>query len=105
MCTLVTIGIPFYNASQFLEYAIKSVINQTYTNWELILVDDGSTDDSLSIARSFNDQRIKILSDGVNKGLVSRLNEIILNSRGSYIARMDADDIMHFERIEKQIFE
>jgi len=69
----------------------------------LILVDDGSTDDSLSIARSFNDQRIKILSDGVNKGLVSRLNEIILNSRGSYIARMDADDIMHFERIEKQI--
>ena len=61
---LVTVGIPFYNSARFLKNAIQSVINQTYTDWKLILIDDGSTDTSLSVASSFIDSRIEIISDG-----------------------------------------
>lgn len=100
---VVTIGIPFYNAEKYLEDAIVSVVNQTYKNWNLILMDDGSTDRSLEIAKRFANEKISIVSDGENRGLVYRLNQIVELAGGSYYARMDADDIMHFERIEKQI--
>ena len=60
---LVTIAIPFYNAEKFLNLAIQSVCNQTYDNWELLLIDDGSTDSSLIIANSFKDNRIRVFSD------------------------------------------
>jgi len=100
---LVTIGIPFFNASQFLADAIKSVRNQTYKNWELILIDDGSSDNSLLIAKSFNDPKIKLLHDGKHLGLVKRLNHIAEIANGKYLARMDADDIMHHDRIKIQI--
>ena len=105
MCNdiLVTIGIPFFKDKEYLSAAIQSVINQTYQNWELILMDDGSSDGSLEIAKSFKDKRIRIVSDGKNKGLPSRLNEIVGLARGEFVARMDADDIMHPERIEKQV--
>ena len=100
---LVTIGIPFYKDRKFLSEAIQSVLNQTYQNWELILLDDGSSDGSLDIAQSFKDKRIRIVSDGKNRGLPTRLNEIVELAKGEYVARMDADDIMHPERIEKQV--
>lgn len=100
---LITIGIPFYRDAMYLRYAIQSVINQTYTNWELILIDDGSTDGSLDIANSFRDSRIRVVYDGVNKGLPKRLNEIVTLANGDYVARMDADDIMAIDRIEKQV--
>lgn len=100
---LISIGIPFFNAQEFLAYSVLSVLNQSYANWELILLDDGSTDNSLSIARSFNDKRISVLSDGKNLGLVTRLNQLIEVSKGKYIARMDADDIMHPDRLAKQV--
>jgi len=100
---LVTIGIPFYNCEDFLKAAIKSVLAQTYTSWELILIDDGSTDKSLQIALSFKDDRIRVISDGENKKLPSRLNEIITEAKGDYIARMDADDMIDPYRLEKQI--
>ena len=100
---LVSIGIPFYNCEKYLEFAIKSVINQSYSNWELILLDDGSADNSINIARSFIDKRIKIVSDGENKGLVFRLNQLTKLATGKYYARMDADDIMHFDRIKTQV--
>ena len=100
---MVTIGIPIYNAARFLRDAILSVINQTYSDWTLILLDDGSTDESLSIARSFDDERILLISDGENRGLVSRLNQLIDMCRTKYIVRMDADDIMHPKRLEYQI--
>lgn len=102
---LVTIGIPIYNAEKYLADAINSVINQTYTNWELLLVDDGSTDNSIEIAKDFVnfDSRIRLISDGINRGLVFRLNQIIDLSKTNFIARMDADDIMLPERLEKQI--
>lgn len=105
MSPLITIGIPFYNAEDYLIDAIKSVVVQTYKNWELILIDDGSTDNSLAIAQQFSeeDSRIRVISDGINKKLPARLNQIIHEAKGEYIARMDADDFMHSERIEKQL--
>ena len=102
---MVTIAIPFYNAEQFLSLAIDSVIAQTYPNWQLLLVDDGSTDNSLKIAREYaqKDNRISVFSDGENKNLGFRLNQIPSLVNTKYLARMDADDIMHPERIERQI--
>lgn len=99
----ITVGIPFYNAEKYLGDAILSVINQTYTDWQLILVDDGSTDNSLEIAKSFVNDKISVVQDGMNKGLVYRLNQIVGLADGDYYARMDADDIMHFQRLERQI--
>lgn len=101
---MITVGIPIYNAEKYLADAIKSVLAQTFQNWELILVDDGSKDKSLEIARDFEkqDSRIRVLSDGKNKKLPARLNQIIAESKGEYIARMDADDIMFPDRLEKQ---
>jgi len=100
---IVTIGIPIYNAEKFLESAIKSVLNQKFTKFELILTDDGSTDRSLEIAKSFSDTRITVLSDNLNKGIGYRLNEQIGFAKGKYFARMDADDVMFPERIEEQV--
>ncbi|TXK75420.1 glycosyltransferase family 2 protein [Mesonia sp. HuA40] len=102
---MVTIGIPFYNSQDFLEEAILSVIEQSFTNWQLILIDDGSTDNSLSIAKNYEKQdfRIKVVSDGVNKGLAYRLNEIAQLTTTQFLVRMDADDIMHPIKIEKQL--
>lgn len=99
----ITIGLPFYNAEDYLELAIKSVFAQTYQDWELILMDDGSTDRSLEIAKSINDPRVSVYSDGKNKKLAARLNEIVGLTNNEYIARMDADDLMATHRIETQI--
>lgn len=103
--TYVTIGIPFYNAGKYLEGAICSVLAQTHTSWELILIDDGSTDQSLEIAKAYaqSDNRIRVLSDGKNKKLASRLNQIIHEAKYDLIARMDADDLIPNDRIEKQV--
>ena len=98
----ISVGIPFYNAEDYLEYAIKSVLAQSFKNFELILIDDGSTDNSLKIARSFKDSRIKVFSDGKNKKLPYRLNEIIHLAKYDYIARMDADDLMDVDRLKIQ---
>lgn len=101
----VSIGIPFYNAENFLGNTIKSIIAQQYSCWELILVDDGSSDNSLNIAKYYanRDSRIRVISDGENKKLPARLNQLISESKGAYVARMDADDIMHPQRLEKQL--
>ncbi|WP_237276356.1 glycosyltransferase family 2 protein [Tenacibaculum ovolyticum] len=100
---LISIVIPFYNNETTLLDAIKSVFAQTYQNWELILLNDGSVDTSLKIAKSINDQKVRVVSDGINKGLVFRLNQAPTIAKGNYIARMDADDLMHPERISKQM--
>lgn len=100
---LVTIGIPFYNAEKFIENAILSIINQTFTQWELILLDDGSTDNSLNIVFRYANGKIKILSDGENRGLPYRLNQSVSLANGLYYSRMDADDIMHIERLKIQV--
>ena len=102
---MISIGIPFYNSAEYLSFAISSVLTQTYEHWELILADDGSSDNSLAIANMYaeEDSRIRVVSDGRNKKLPYRLNQLIEESTGDLIARMDADDIMHPERLEKQL--
>ena len=99
----VSIGIPFYNPGDFFKASITSILKQTFTDIELILLNDGSSDNSLDIANSFQDSRIKVISDGENKGLPYRLNQLIDLSQGDFIARMDADDVVSLERIEKQV--
>lgn len=96
----VTIGISFYNAELTLLDAVRSVFAQTHKNWELILVDDGSTDRSLELARSINDPRVTVYSDGKNRKLAGRLNQLVGLAKYSFIARMDADDMMDPSRIE-----
>lgn len=99
----VSVGIPFYNNQDTLLTAIRSVFAQTYQDWELILVDDGSRDNSLTIAQSIRDNRVKVIHDGENHGLAYRLNQIASLATGEYLARMDADDMMHPQRLEKQL--
>lgn len=99
----VSIGIPFYNAENTLLDAVRSVFAQTHQNWELILIDDGSSDRSLELAKSINDPRVQVYSDGQNKKLAARLNEIIDLASFDFIARMDADDLMARDRIEKEL--
>jgi len=100
---LITVGISFYNSELYLKFAIDSIIKQTYSYWKLILIDDGSSDRSLEIANSYKDERISVLSDGINKGFQIRLNQLIEATDSVYFARMDADDIMHPQRLEKQV--
>jgi glycosyltransferase involved in cell wall biosynthesis len=99
----VTVAIPFLNAASTIEDAVRSVLSQTFSDWELILLDDGSTDDSLSRVKSIADQRISVVSDGKNLGLAKRLNQIAALANCEYLARMDADDLMHPERLSEQI--
>lgn len=102
-CPLVSIGMPVRNCEETLQAALKSVLSQTYSNWELLLINDGSSDESLEIAKGFFDSRIKIHSDGEFRGLITRLNEAIAMSRGRYFARMDGDDVAYPERLERQV--
>lgn len=100
---LVTIAIPFYNNRDTIVDAVKSVFAQTYTNWELLLVDDGSTDGSLELVNQIQDPRVEVITDGINRGLVYRLNQISALGKGNLLARMDADDLMVPVRIQKQV--
>jgi glycosyltransferase involved in cell wall biosynthesis len=100
---VVTVGLPFYNNENTLLDAIRSVFAQSFEDWELILMDDGSTDGSLEIARSVNDPRVRVISDGQNRKLPTRLNQIHREAAGQYSARLDADDLLHPERLAKQI--
>lgn len=99
----ISVGIPIFNAEEYLAFAVQSVLNQTFKEFELILLDDGSTDNSLNIAKSFDDPRIRIISDGKNLGLPARLNQITQLAKYDLIARMDADDLIPSDRLEKQV--
>ena len=101
--TPISIGIPFYNAESTLLDAVRSVFAQTHTNWELILIDDGSTDRSLELAKSIKDPRVRVYYDGKNRRLAARLNQLTGLAKYDFIARMDADDLMSPVRLEKQI--
>lgn len=99
----VSIAMPVYNAEAYLKYSIESILNQTYQDIEFLIVNDGSIDNSLSLIKSYNDSRIKLLSHSVNKGLSYSLNEAVRLASGKYIARMDADDISVANRIFLQV--
>jgi glycosyltransferase involved in cell wall biosynthesis len=100
---LVSIGMPVFNCEKTLRIAVRSILNQTYSNWELILIDDGSSDKTLEIANSFQDPRIKVVNDGLNQRLQIRLNQAIVLSNGKYFARMDGDDVSYPERLQRQV--
>ena len=99
----VTIAIPFYNAEETILDAVRSVFAQTHENWELLLIDDGSKDKSLELVQQIKDPRVSVYSDGKNLKLAARLNQIVDLAKYDYIARMDADDLMSPDRIEKLI--
>lgn len=100
---LVTIGMPCYNVEPFIAFAINSILKQTYQNFELIITDDGSTDGTLDVIRQIKDERIILVSDGENHGISYRLNQQISIAKGEFFVRMDGDDIMFPDRVEKEI--
>jgi len=100
---LVTIGLPVYNGASTLRVAVESILQQTYQNWELILLDDASSDESSAVMHSFHDSRIRLVEGDKNLGLSARLNMAIDMAKGEYFARMDQDDISFPNRIKKQV--
>ncbi len=100
---LVSIALPVYNGAETLAIAIRSILQQSTQAWELIILDDGSTDHSLEVVRSFNDPRIRLIEGQENIGLSARLNMAVELSKGLYFARMDQDDISLPQRIETQL--
>ncbi|WP_419902635.1 glycosyltransferase family 2 protein [Kiloniella sp.] len=100
---LLTIALPVYNGGNTLRVAVQSILDQTFTDWELYIIDDGSSDGAVEALPQSSDPRIHVLRDGNNKGLSSRLNEAVQMAQGTYFARMDHDDICHPERFSKQI--
>lgn len=99
---LVSIILPVFNGQTTLMAAIESILTQTYGNFELIVIDDGSQDRSVEIVKQFSDKRIQLLTQ-TNKGLAKTLNVGIVHSNGDFIARQDQDDISMPTRIEKQV--
>lgn len=99
----VTVLLPVYNAAQFLCEAIESILSQSYTDFELLIVNDGSTDSSNEIVSSFIDSRIRVLRNEKNIGLIASLNRGIAEAKGKYIARMDADDVSLPNRLQQQV--
>lgn len=99
----ISIGMPVFNCGRTVAAAITSILNQTLTDWELLIIDDGSTDNTLEIVTSFHDPRITIARGVDNKGLPARLNECVAQARGRFFARMDGDDIAYPERLECQL--
>lgn len=100
---LITVAMPIFNAGKYLRLAVLSIVKQTFTNWELLIIDDGSTDSALDSIANIKDDRIRILRDGENKGLAARLNEAVDLAQGQYFARMDQDDVSYPERFERQL--
>ncbi|MEI8033173.1 MAG: glycosyltransferase [Chlorobiaceae bacterium] len=100
---LVTVLMPVFNGKKYLNTAIESILNQTYGHFELLILDDGSTDGSMNIVSSYKDSRIRLISSPENVGIEKTLNRGIELAQGKYIARMDCDDISLPHRLECQV--
>jgi glycosyltransferase involved in cell wall biosynthesis len=100
----ISVIMSVYNGEKYLKLAVESILNQSFKDFEFIIIDDGSVDKSLDLLRDFqkSDERIKIISRK-NKGLIASLNEGVGLAQGEYIARMDTDDISKIDRLEKQV--
>ena len=97
----ITVLMPAYNAAKYIRTAIDSVLQQTWTDFELLIINDGSTDETEAIVRSYEDQRIRLINQS-NLGIAAALNMGLLNSRADLIARFDADDICASTRLQAQ---
>ncbi len=100
---LVSVIMPNYNGAEFLAESVQSVLNQTYPYWELLFVDDCSTDNSLDIISQFNDERIIVIKNEKNSGAAVSRNNAIDRAKGRWIAFLDSDDKWKPEKLEKQI--
>lgn len=100
---VISVILPVYNAEKYLRDSIDSILKQSYKDFELIILNDGSTDFSGIIINSYNDSRISYVENDINIGLIKTLNLGISLAKGKYIARMDADDISLPERLKKQV--
>src|SRR5690606_20575239 len=99
----ITVLMCVYNGQRYLREAIDSILNKTYSDFEFLIVDDGSTDDTLKILKSYKDSRIKLVLNDNNIGLTKSLNKGLMLAKGEYIARMDADDISVKNRLLAQL--
>lgn len=100
---MISVLMPVFNGEKYLAEAIESILNQTFTDFEFIIINDGSTDSTEKIILSYNDSRISYYKNKINLQLIETLNKGIKLSKGKYIARMDADDISYAKRFEKQL--
>ena len=100
---LVTIAMPVHNGERTLALAVKSLVRQSYKNWQLFIADDGSSDATPTMAKSYKDPRIRVLTEKRQRGVASRLNQILEKGGGKYFARLDADDVALPGRVEKQV--
>ena len=99
----ITVLLPVYNCELYIQTAVESILSQTFTDFEFLIIDDASTDGTLSILKKINDSRIQLIEKPVNSGYTNSLNYGLTIAKGEYIARMDADDISYPERFAKQI--
>lgn len=100
---LVSIIMPNYNSRKYLEATVESVVAQTYGNWELIIVDDCSTDGSLDLLTRFNDERIRIFKNETNSGAACSRNRAIDEAKGEWIAFLDSDDLWERDKLSHHI--
>lgn len=103
MTDLISVVMPVYNAEQTVEHSIQSILKQSYGNFEFIIVNDGSTDNSLKLISEFRDDRILVIDNEKNSGIAHALNCGIEKAKGDFIARMDADDFAYPQRFEMQM--
>lgn len=101
----VSVLMPVYNTKEeYLREAIESILNQTFTDFEFIILNDGSTDENVEkVIKSYDDKRIKFINNTNNQGFIGSLNQCLDVAQGEYIAKMDSDDISLSERLEKQV--
>lgn len=100
---LVSVNMPAFNAGKYIAEAIQSVIDQTYQNWELIIINDFSTDNTKEEIAKFNDPRIKVFNNSQNEGIVYTRNRALHYSQGKYVAVLDADDVFLPEKLSRQV--
>ena len=98
----ITVLMPVYNDEKFVRFSIESILNQTFNNFEFIIINDASSDNTLKILEEYHDSRIKIVNNDINLRVPRSLNKGLSIARGKYIARIDSDDISVKERLEKQ---
>ena len=103
MHILVSILIPVYNADKSIAYALNSCLQQTYAHFEILVLDDASTDNTVAILGTFKDERVRVIRHRENMGVAVARNRLLEESRGEYIAWIDADDTMLPDRIDKQL--
>lgn len=100
---VVSVLMSVYNGQKFLDEAVQSILKQSFTDFEFLIVDDGSTDATINILEKYSDPRIKIIRNEKNLGLIASLNKLINASNGKYLARLDSDDVAHPERFKLQV--